>query len=79
MMSGAYVTVGQFGAWTPIGAEQTANGLSGRLEEWRRRSVHRVEHRQQRQLALANAVMSGSSSTLKAFESTFHQDLNRTE
>ena len=26
MMSGASVTVGQFGNWTPIGAEQTANG-----------------------------------------------------
>ena len=52
-MTGVYVTAGQFGAWTPIGAEQTARRLPGRLEERRRRSVHRVERRRQRQLPLA--------------------------
>ena len=40
----AAVAAGQFGAWTPIGAEQTVRRLPGRLEERRRRSVPRVEH-----------------------------------
>ena len=35
--SGALVTVGQNGAWTPIAAEQVGERLSGRLEERRRR------------------------------------------
>ena len=54
-MSGAAVTAGQFGAWTPIGAEPDGKRLSGRLEERRRRSVRRVEHRQQRQLSCRRA------------------------
>ena len=45
---------GQFGAWTPIGAEQMANGgYQGRLEERRRRPVRHLEHRQQRQFPVA--------------------------
>ena len=42
-MSGALVTSGQFGAWTPIAAEQVGGGYQ---VAWKNgaRSVHRVEH-----------------------------------
>ncbi len=50
---GAAVTVGEFSGWTPIGAVQVAGG--GYDVAWKNtsyRSVHGVEHRQQRQLPL---------------------------
>ena len=49
---GAAVVAGQFGGWTPIGAEQTAGGYEVALENAGHRSVHGLEHRQQRQLHL---------------------------
>ena len=48
--AGADYVAGQFGAWAPIGAEQTANRVRGCLEGHGRRSVLGLEHRQQRQL-----------------------------
>ena len=48
--AGADVVAGQFGAWTPIGAEKIGERLPGGLEERQRRPVHRLERRQQRPL-----------------------------
>ncbi len=43
----------------------------------RRRRVHGVEHRQQRQLSpIASPACLGNSTALEALETTFHQDLN---
>ena len=50
--SGAPVTAGEFGGWTPIAAQQTPTGYEVALKDSRRRSVWGVEHRQQRQLCL---------------------------
>ena len=41
---------GEFGAWVPIGAVQTASGYDVALEAPQRQRVHGVEYRQQRQL-----------------------------
>ena len=49
---GAPVVAGQFGAWVPIGAEQTATRVRGGLEGHGRQSVFGLDHRQQRQLHL---------------------------
>ena len=52
------VTAGQFGAWTPIAAEQTAGGYE---VAWKmRRPVHPVGRRRQRQLAVAKRSAVGS-------------------
>ena len=51
--------------------------LSGGLENPGRRSIYCLEHRQQRQLDLMQtAFMSGASTALQSFETSFHQDLN---
>ncbi|NLS75522.1 protease, partial [Bradyrhizobium brasilense] len=65
------------GAWTPIGAEQTANGYqiawkvigSDQYLVWNADSNGDY-------VSSATAVVSGSSTILEAFESSFHQDLN---
>ncbi|WP_431014817.1 M10 family metallopeptidase C-terminal domain-containing protein [Bradyrhizobium pachyrhizi] len=67
----------QVGAWTPIGAEQTANGYqiawkvigSDQYLVWNADSNGNY-------VSSATAVVSGSSTILEAFESSFHQDLN---
>jgi microcystin-dependent protein len=74
--SAANVTTGQFGAWTPIGAEKTAsgyevawkNGGAGQYLVWNTDSAANW--------LSTSAVMSGSSPALQAFETTFQQDLN---
>ena len=52
--------------------------VRGCLEGHGRRSVHGLEHRQQRQLHLTNlvGVVSGADSALQSLEPSFHQDLN---
>ncbi|WP_247278808.1 MULTISPECIES: M10 family metallopeptidase C-terminal domain-containing protein [unclassified Bradyrhizobium] len=67
----------QVGAWTPIGAEQTANGYqiawkvigSDQYSVWNADSNGNY-------VSSATAVVSGSSAILEAFESSFQQDLN---
>ncbi|RXG83642.1 hypothetical protein EAS61_41560 [Bradyrhizobium zhanjiangense] len=67
----------QVGGWTPIGAEQTANGYqiawkvigSDQYSVWNADSNGNY-------VSSATAVVSGSSAILEAFESSFHQDLN---
>ena len=74
--AGAYVAAGQFGAWAPIAAEQTAGGYQvawqfGTTDQyvvWNTDSSGNYLSQ--------SAVVSGSSATLRAFENTFHQDLN---
>ena len=75
--AGADVVAGQFGAWTPLGAEKVGERLPGGLEERQRRPVHRLEPRQQRQLDQSQTgVVSGSEYAFQSLETTFQQDLN---
>ena len=73
--SGALVTVGQFGAYTPIAAEATASGYqvawkNGALDEY---IVWNIDGSGN---WLSQGPLSGASPALKAFENTFNQDLN---
>ena len=75
-ISGAAVTVGQFGAWTPLGAEQTAggyqvvwkNGGADQYVVWNTDSNGNFLSQ--------GAVLSGTSLALESLETTFGQDLN---
>ena len=67
---------GQFGAWTPIGAEKTATGYE---IAWKSGSADLYtvwNDRQQRQLHLEYRRAVSGSSTLESLETSFHQDLN---
>ena len=72
---GMDAVAGQFGAWTPIGAEQTATGYEVAWKLWERRSVLGLEHRQQRQLPLVYSRVK-SDYALQSLEPIFQQDLN---
>jgi hypothetical protein len=69
--------VGEFGAWTPIGAEQTGSGYevawkvtgADQYTVWNTDSSGNY-------LASAIGVVSGNSSTLESLEPSFQQDLN---
>jgi 20S proteasome alpha/beta subunit len=75
--AGADVVAGEFGAWTPIGAEQTAAGYevawkftgSDQYSVWSTDSGGDFT-------SLAIGPVSGSNAALEAFETSFHQDLN---
>jgi hypothetical protein len=74
---GAPVVAGQFGAWTPIGAEKTANGyevawvLSGtdQYTIWYLDDAGNF-------LSDPTGAVLGDSSQLESFEASFQQDLN---
>ena len=74
---GAPVVVGQFGAWTPIGAEKTASGYEVALQVtgsdqytiWYLDAAGNY-------LSSPIATASGASGQLQLFEASFHQDLN---
>ncbi|WP_375313595.1 M10 family metallopeptidase C-terminal domain-containing protein [Bradyrhizobium sp. A5] len=74
--TGSAVLVGQFGVWTPVGAEQTANGYqvawkapgTSQFIIWHTDSSGNYQN--------DTGVLSGTSSTLEQAESSFHQDLN---
>ena len=72
---GADVVAGQFGGWTPIGAEQTASGyqvawkLPGADQYMVWTPIAAATTSQER-------LMSGASTALRSFETSFHQDLN---
>jgi len=73
---GAAVVAGQLGAWAPIGAEQTATGYE---IAWKVAGVdeYGVWYTDSSGNFISNtAVVSGTSSTLEWFETSFHQDLN---
>lgn len=73
---GAPVVAGQFGVWTAIGAEQTANGYqiawkapgTSQFIIWQTDSSGNYQ--------TDTGVVSGTSGTLVQAESSFHQDLN---
>ena len=73
---GADVVAGQFGSWTPIGAEQTASGyqVAWKVPGADQYSVWTTDSNGN--FISTSAVLSGSSSALRSFETSFHQDLN---
>ena len=70
------MVAGQFGGWTPIGAEQTASGYQ---VAWKVTGADQYEvwtTDSNGNFISTSAVLSGSSSALQSFETSFHQDLN---
>ena len=67
---------GQFGGWTPIGAEQTASGyqVAWKVSGADQYSVWTTDSNGN--FISTSADLSGSSSALQSFETSFHQDLN---
>ena len=73
---GAAVVAGQFGAWTPIGAEQTATGYE---VAWKVPGAdqYTVWNTDSSGNYISNiGAVSGTSSALESLETSFHQDLN---
>ena len=68
---------GQFGAWTPIGAEQTATGYE---VAWKVAGAdqYTVWNTDSSGNYVSNivGVVSGTSTALESLETSFHQDLN---
>src|SRR5215472_3748842 len=75
--SGAPVAAGQFGTWTPIGAEQTANGydVAWKVTGADQYSVWATDSNGNYVSNILGAV-AGTSSALESLEPVFHQDLN---
>jgi hypothetical protein len=75
--SGTPVVAGQFGAWTPIGAEQTANGYDVAWKETGADS-YGVWATDSSGNYTSNSLdtVSGTSSALESLEPVFQQDLN---
>ena len=55
-LGGTDFVAGQFGAWTPIGAEKTASGYEVAWKNTSSGQVHGLEYRQQRQVRFGLAV-----------------------
>src|SRR6185312_7858170 len=76
-LNGVAVTSGQFGAWTPIGAEQTAGGYQ---VAWKYSGADQylVWATDSNGNFTSNVigVSAGSSAALELLETDFHQDLN---
>ena len=74
--AGADVVAGQFGAWTPLGAEKTANGYqvawqNGAADQY---VIWEVDNNgNERSIT---SLLAGESPVLQARESILHQDLN---
>ena len=76
-LNGAYVAVGQLGAWTPIGAEATGNGfwitwkngVADQYTVWQADGAGNY-------LGNAIGIVLGTTSALQQFEPAFQQDLN---
>jgi hypothetical protein len=76
-MQSANVVAGQFGAWTPIGAEKTANGYEiawkfGSADQY---TLWATDNNGNKLSSLIGEV-SGSDTTLQSAETLFQQDLN---
>jgi serralysin len=74
--NGADVTVGQFGDWTPIGAEQTSSGyeVAWKMAGADQYTIWATDS--SGNYISFSGVMSGSSTTLQSLEASLHQDLN---
>jgi hypothetical protein len=74
---GADYTTGQFGAWAPIGAEQTADGYQ---VVWKVTGADQYTvwntNGQGNLVSYATGVVSGSDPFLQGLESSYSQDLN---
>ena len=78
--AGAEVVAGNFFGWTPIGAEQTASGYQ---IAWKLTGVdqYAVWNADSNGNYVSDAIdhVSGASTALQSFETSFHQDLNGDE
>ncbi|OCK58333.1 M10 family metallopeptidase C-terminal domain-containing protein [Bradyrhizobium sp. LMTR 3] len=74
--AGAAVVAGQFGAYVPIGAEQTATGyqIAWKVSGTDNYGIWNVDSAGN--YTSNSGVLSGTSATLKSFETSFVQDLN---
>ena len=72
---GADYAAGQFGAWTPIGAEKTATGYE---VAWKFGSadLYTLWTTDNNGNYISNIVPAVSGSSIESFENSFHQDLN---
>jgi 20S proteasome alpha/beta subunit len=77
--SGALVVAGAYGAWAPIGAEQTASGyeVAWKVTGADQYTVWNTDSSGNYISSITNGVVSGSSAALESLETSFHQDLNR--
>ena len=75
--AGADFVAGQFGAWAPIGAEQTANGyeVAWKLAGADQYTVWNTDS-SGNYISDTIGVVSGASYALQSLETSFHQDLN---
>jgi VCBS repeat-containing protein len=75
---GAVVTANGLGAWTPIGAIQTASGfdVAFDLPGANQYTVWSTDSNGNFVSNLTNGVVSGTNPVLESLEITFHQDLN---
>ncbi|MBR1249457.1 M10 family metallopeptidase C-terminal domain-containing protein [Bradyrhizobium sp. AUGA SZCCT0169] len=73
---GSPVVVGQFGAWTPIGTEQTASGYQVVLKNGTTDSYIVWSVDSNGNYITNTAPASGTSSTIETLETSFQQDLN---
>ncbi len=73
---GAAVVAGQFGSWTPIGAERTASGyeVAWKVTGANQYSIWNTDSNGNR--VSSADTLTGTSLVLKAAEVRFHQDLN---
>ena len=75
--AGAPVVAGTFGAgWAPIGAEQTATGYEVAWQGARTNSFTIWQTDSNGNFISVVGPVAGNSSTLEAYEPSFHQDLN---
>ena len=75
-IAGRGVVAGQFGGWTPIGAEQTASGYE---VAWKVPAPISIRSGTPTATAITLKyldVVSGTSAALQSLETSFHQDLN---
>ena len=75
--AGADVVAGQFGAWTPIGAEQTASGyeVAWKITGADQYTVWNTDS-SGNYISDTIGAVSGTSTALESLETSFHQDLN---
>ena len=75
--AGAAVVAGQFGAWAPIGAEQTASGyeVAWKVTGADQYTVWNTDSSGNYHLKYFGVCV-GNSTALESLETSFHQDLN---
>src|SRR5439155_541639 len=76
--NGTAIVTGQFGAWNPIGAEQTATGyvVAWKVSGQDQYTIWNTDTNGNFVSAAFSGAVSGASTTLESFETTFHQAVN---